>query len=296
MYTHNGPCHVVPAQRWWPMLERVCQRPDIPSAEGTERASLDGYHKGEPARYGSWAGANWTGAMTMMRDGWQDGAQAVDAIMATLPDAEALADAWNLEAAGRFPCVPAFLSGDPECMWQTVEMDGTKPRICLIVSACYHCGIESAEALRYGAAVGATLRALEAMGHGVAIYTVDKGKSWNHKEACAQATVVRDFGEPLDTSIVSFAFHPSFLRRVLFANRELTPAWAERGLAREGYGQALEANLADAVACLGEFPATPVVLSGVMTASRLGVLREGKTKELLDLFRKEVSAALGIEC
>jgi hypothetical protein len=278
--------HVVAPQGWWQLLNKVENRDKVTPCKGAGDASQ---RPGEDR----WSGGSWHGALRMMRDGWKEGAQQVDAIMDTLPDAEALADAWNLEAAGRFPCVPAFLSGDPECMWQTSEMDGTKQRVCLIISACYNCGITADEVLRYGAAVGATLRALEAAGHGVAIYSIDKGSEYRG-DAVAQACIVRDFGEPLDTSVVAFAFHPAFLRRILFANRELTEDWASRGLANHGYGHAREADLADAVACLGEFPACPVVLSGVETAQRLGVLREGKTDELLALFRTEVQKALAI--
>lgn len=279
---------VVATQKWWPLLEKVSQREKLGALDGAEDASL---RRGDD----HWSGASWNAALRLMRDGWPEGAKQIDAIMATMPEAEALADAWQLEAAGRFPCVPAFLSGDPECMWQTFESDQSKPRICLVISACYHCGISSEEVLRYGAAVGATLRALEAAGHGVAIYSVDKGRSWEHRVYGSQATVVRDFGEPLDTSVVAFAFHPAFLRRILFANREMTQEWAERGLARSGYGSAEEADLETAVACLGEFPATPVVLSGVMTCQRLGLLREDSGKKLLDHFRVEIQKALDIE-
>lgn len=283
---------VLPPLKWWDLFHRVEKRPSLQPAGNGGDSSLRGYMAGERPNFSEgWNGANWTGAMTMMRDGWQDGAKQVDAVMATMPEAEALADAWNLEAAGRFPCVPAFLSGDPECMWQTSEVDGTKPRICLVVSARYHCGIEPEHVIRYGAAVCATLRALEAAGFGVAIYSVDKARS---RGTIAQACIVRDFGEPLDTSVVAFAFHPSYLRRVLFAHTELSQEWSDAGCSYCGYGMPVEANLADAAACLGEFPATPVVLSGVQTCEGLGLLRKGQTAELLNLFKTEVQKALEI--
>jgi hypothetical protein len=278
---------IVPAIRWWPLLEKICNRPRIQPLNGGGNASICGWVPDERPESGGWEGANWTGAMQMMRDGWQEGAAQIDAIMAQMPEAEALADAWSLEAAGRFPCVPAFTAGDPECMWQTVESDSSKPRVCLVVSACYNCGIGADSVLRYGAAIGATVRALEAAGHGVAVYTIDK-RSYEVQ----QAVIVRDFGEPLDTSIVAYAFHPAFLRRTLFANSELTKEFCDAGVARHGYGYACEVTLADAVASLGEFPATPVVLSGVETVSRMGLTREGNTKALLAHFGKEVTAAL----
>lgn len=286
---------VLPPLRWWPLLEKIQNRPTMNPLPGASGSSIRGYERNEtPDFEDGWNGANWTGAIQLMRDGWHAGAKQIDAIMANMPEAAALADAWNLEAAGRFPCVPAFLSGDPECMWQTVESESSKPRICLVVSACYHCGIQPEEVLRYGAAVGATLRALEAAGHGVAVYTIDKRASSYSGVRCAQAVIVRDFGEPLDTATVAFAFHPAFLRRVLFANCELTKEWAERSLATCGYGIPLEVDLADAAASLGEFPATPVVLSGVETMRRRGLLDAGTEKELLEAFRVEVQKALEI--
>jgi hypothetical protein len=275
---------IVPAIKWWPLLAKVQNRETLTPCANAESASI---RRGED----EWAGGSWHGAVAMMRDGWHEGSRQIDAIMATLPEAVALADAWQLEAAGRFPCVPAFIAGDPECMWQTYETEATKPRICLVVSSYYHCGVNAEEVLRYGAAVGATLRALEAAGHGVAIYSVAKSHS---RASAAQAIVVRDFGEPLDTSVVAFAFHPAFLRRILFANAELTQEWAERDLARYGYGMPMECTLEDAAKCLGEFPATPVVLSGVETCRGRGLLREGATDKLLDAFRVEIQKALGI--
>jgi hypothetical protein len=103
---------------------------------------------------------------------------------------------------------------------------------------------------------------------------------------------VRDFGEPLDTSVVAFAFHPAFLRRILFANSELTEQWASNGLARYGYGYPRAVGLADAAECLGGFPAMPVVLSDVATMSRLGLLRDNATDKLLAHIRGEVTKAL----
>lgn len=276
---------VVPAVKWWPLLDKVKNRATVEPCDGAAASSLN-------PDDGDWAGGSWDWAIRAMRDGWQDGAKQVDAVLATMPEAEALADAWNLEAAGRFPCVPAFLSGDPECMWQTTEMEGTKPRICLVVSACYHCGIEPNEVLRYGAAIAATLRALEARGHGVAIYSIDSRAGYSGTTV-SQAVIVRDFGELLDTSVVAFAFHPSFLRRILFANSELTPDFASNGLASSGYGMPRAVGLETAAKCLGEFPAMPIVLSDVATVSRLGLLREGRTDNLLAHIRKEVTKAIG---
>jgi hypothetical protein len=274
---------VVPAIGWWPLLEKVKNRATITPCAGAGDASQ------ESGNGAAWSGGTWEWAINAMTNGWADGAKQVDAVLATMPEAEALADAWNLEAAGRFPCVPALLSGDPECMWQAVESEATKPRICLVVSACYHCGIGPEEVLRFGAAVAATLRALEARGHGVAIYSVD---SRDGRENVSQAVIVRDFGQPLDTSVVAFAFHPAFLRRVLFANSELTPEWADAGLANSGYGYPNAVGLAGAAACLGGFPAMPVVLSDVATMSRLGLLRADATDKLLAHIRTEVAKAI----
>lgn len=282
---------VVPAITWWQLLHKVENRPNIAPAPGGGTSSYRGDDDDDGSE--SWAGGTWPQAVRMMRDGWHDGAKQVDAVLATMPDAVALADAWNLEAAGRFPCVPAFLSGDPECMWQTTEMDGTKPRVCLVVPATYNCTVGPDEVMRYGAAVCATLRALEAAGHGVAIYSVESVRG-HHGYNAMQAFIVRDFGQPLDTSVAAFAFHPSFLRRILFANAELTPEFASHGMGSGGYGSSGSVNLGDAVKCLGEFPATPIVFAGVEQMKYAGLLKAGETNKLLDAFKDQVQKGLAI--
>jgi hypothetical protein len=103
---------VVPTIKWWPLLDKVKNRATVQPCAGAEDASLNSENGAE------WSGGSWDWAVNAMTNGWQDGAKQVDAVLASMPEAEALADAWNLEAAGRFPCVPALLSGDPECMWQ----------------------------------------------------------------------------------------------------------------------------------------------------------------------------------
>lgn len=275
------PVNVVPTLRWQELSDKIKGRETMTIHAG--RASLE-----SPDH---WAGGSWRDAVRMMRDGWQQGAERIDAIMAHMPDAVALADAWQLEAAGRFPCVPAYLSGDPECMWQTVESDATKPRLCLVVSSEYPGYVDASDVSAYGAAVGALVRTLEAMGHGVAVYTIMKSRIG--ERAQAQAFIVRDFGQPLDTSIVAFAFHPMFSRRITFAVAEVIQEWRDAGFGNGGYGCPQEADLSDAVACLGEFPAVPVVLSGVVTCMRLQLTRKGREADLLAHMRGEVLRALG---
>lgn len=273
---------IVPPLRWQELSDAIKDRKTM-NLPGAGCASLESPNH--------WAGGSWDDAVRMMRDGWQQGAQAIDAVMAQMPDAVALTDAWQLEAAGRFPCVPAFLSGDPECMWQTVESDSTKPRVCVVVSSEYPNYVDAQDVTVYGAAVGALVRTLEAAGHGVAVYTIMKSQRGKGKQA--QAFIVRDFGQPLDTSIVAFAFHPMFSRRITFAVAEVIKEWRDAGYGNGGYGCPQEADLADAVACLGEFPAVPVVLSGVVTCMRLGLTKPGREADLLAHMRREVLGALG---
>lgn len=273
---------IVPALHWYDVMRHVQNRESVPACEGASNSSI--------ADQGGWSGGSFADAVGMMRDGWRQGTDKINAMLDKVPESETLATAWNLEAAGFFPCVPAFLSGDPECMWQKADVEQIKPRLCLITQACYSASISSDEALRYGAAASAVLRGLEAAGCDVAIYSVDCVRGWNDN-AMAQGIVLRRFGEPLDVSVMSFAFHTSFLRRILFANRELTKQWADAGLATSGYGTVRSVTVKEAKEIIGEsMDAVPVLLPTLNSVQRL-LTKDEHIPELIEEFKKLVEAA-----
>lgn len=257
-------------------------------------------HKGEPLpgagnssqkEDSDFAGASWAEAMGMMENGWKDGASKVERMLEKVDASESPADGWSLEAGGSFPCVPAYLSGEPECMWQRVVTEQIKPRIAFVVPSVYPWTITAEQLVIYGTACAAIVRAVEAAGNDIAIYSVDAtGPTYGTGKTTCQGFIVRDFGVPLDTSIVAYAFHPAMLRRTLFAHRELTPTWVENGAANDGYGRA-DTKLTPEIikACVGDVSAAAAIIPSPYDISN--ELTEENLPNLIAKFRGIVETA-----
>lgn len=178
-------------------------------------------------------------AIKLARDGWQDGTKAVSAALDSVhADQSDALPGWTMQAAGHFPCVPAYLSGEPECMWQQTDDQRPERRITLLVPIGYPCVIEAERATNYAAAVAACARALDATGVSVAVYGIWTGFDTSQSRCYGYGVKIRAHGEPMDLSKIAYASHPSFARRVNFAYREqhelLTP------VACSGYGYSAE--------------------------------------------------------
>lgn len=273
--------NIQPAVRWWDVLAVAKEREKLGPLPNAGSASQ---REGE-----EFAGATWHNALRMMEYGWHEGAYKVSVLLDKLPVSDTLESGWTLEAHGFFPCVPAFLSGDPECMWQRSTCENRRPKLCLIVPTVYPCNIKAREALCYGTAVAGLVRALEASGVDVAVYSIDRTLG-DQDCAVVQPYIVRDFGQPLDISIVAFAFHPAFLRRIVFAFRERNQAAVDAGIANFGYGRASEPVEEECRKALGGFEAEPVLLPTVEEMKWAGLLNESQLPRLVETMRARVSA------
>jgi hypothetical protein len=183
-------------------------------------------------RYGdSFTGTNtFEDAIKLARDGWVEGAQQVAAQLDALPpEIECLPD-WRLEPIGAMVCVPAVVSGEPECMWYREESARAGRQVAIVVYGSYSGCIPKSEAMNYACNLAALMRALEASGVDTALYITCAYQDYS------QATVVREFGEPMDLAKIAFCMHPSYLRRLYFAYGELTADRVARGIGSSGYG------------------------------------------------------------
>lgn len=259
-------CILLGVHSWNDFCERAAQRLTCGPMPGAEKAGT------ETGEYRT----GWTGtrdlqhALDMARDGWQDGAQAIGKALDSLPPGvEALPD-WQLDGPGAFPCIPAFLSGEPECMWKLEDNRRTAHRLSLLVPHSYSAGVSTNQAMQYAKAIAALVRSIEASGIDVAVYSVSSGQNGytDQKKDCLYAVVVREFGEPLDLAKIAFAFHPSMLRRLGFCWREATKDAAECGLAREGYASPQRLTHAKCAELLGDV-GVMVITEGISEVSRL---------------------------
>lgn len=215
---------------WHDFTSTAARRLSEPALPGASTESVTGNQEFTGTR-------NFEQAVKMAKSGWQDGAKRIAKTLDSLPpDFEVLPD-WSMDVTGVICNVSAFTAGEPECMWRMSECKKSERRIALIVPAAYHSGIAATVAMNYAIGVAAVVRSLEASGINPAVYSISS-HSW--RALATYGIVVREFGEPLDLSKVAFAFHPSFLRRLVFGWLELNPAAVEAGIASEGYGQPCE--------------------------------------------------------
>jgi len=178
-------------------------------------------------------GASFEDALRMARMGWPEGVQRLQALLPTEGGVEQVTQ-WALDVGGAFPCVPAFLMGDPECMWNQVQVEGARRRIalCAPMGALYH--ISAAARFEYGAALAQVVAELVAANIDVALYSVQHSTD-RTGNTYTVGVAIRDFGAPLDLSRIAFAGHPAIHRRLRFAWTETMPEFVEIGSGGYGY-------------------------------------------------------------
>jgi hypothetical protein len=72
-------------------------------------------------------------------------------IQATLPETDS--PCWTLDIGGAFPCVPAFLSGEPESMWSKHELQDERAPLRVYASMCCSASVGAEDMQRRGAGI-----------------------------------------------------------------------------------------------------------------------------------------------
>ncbi len=255
----------------------------------TEPAAPGGGSDSTTSGSGYWDNnVGFDGALKMATQGWPEGATQIAKQLDSLPPrAEVLPD-WSMDVAGVMCNVPAFIAGEPECMWHMSECKREERRLTLIVNGSYSASINADKLVKYAVAVTAITRSLEASGINVAVYSVSVSTIGLHNASADggyYGVAIREFGEPLDLAKVAFAFHPAFLRRVAFAWREITPEVAATGIGSGYYGipqnvspKVLEAMFGLAPGMLITLPSPNDVLLKVSDPDPMKVLQEAVEK------------------
>lgn len=202
-------------------------------------------------------------ALRMLAQGWPEG---TSDLVAQLEDATRYveAPAWDMGPAGVMPCVPAYLSGEVECMFMRTEEPQADTRVTLAVPLCYSGAVPARNAMAYAVALAALVRSLEDSGRTVAVlgYHMVAGDRGNNMYG--PTVRVRDFGEPLDLDKVAFLMHPLMLRRCLFAYMETRDDWP--AVVRSmGYGSVTRPSpetLAEIFPDAGELVHLPQLIGG----------------------------------
>ena len=235
------------------------------------------------------AGCSFDDAVRMARDGWIDGVRQAGALCAVAPRDVENTD-MGLDVYGFIPCVPAFVASDPYCMIR--HESGERRRIVLAFDCAYNCNVTTDQLLIYAQCAAQLVADLEASDADVAVYALDKTNC--NGGLYVQSFTVREFGDPFDMSRMVYAFHPSFLRRVLFSYRELDAMACVAGMASDGYGSARTIDRHDVGNALGiESAAETVALPSIAEHSEL--CNAGKARELLTMMRATVYPPAPVE-
>ena len=193
------------------------------------------YRQGENATAeDSWdLNAGYQGALTMAKEGWQEGVNMIDEALQAITPSTGREARWGYAQTGGSVSVGRYLTGHPKCMRNRRRRAyGSAPVLHIVVNTVASCMVEAKQMANYGAAIVGLIDRLENMGKRVhldmAMVTRVEGDTrlsvgWNVKRA----------SEPVDLSQVAFAIaHPAAFRRIGFAMMERSPS----ELACPGYG------------------------------------------------------------
>ena len=149
---------------------------------------------------------------------------------------------------GYAPHIPNSILGLPESMITT----DNSPKKCKVISIFYvpcACGGTSSETYKKaGIKLLALINKLELAGYRVNLRAAFKSSIEDEEGVCG-TVVIKNWRQPLDLSLVSFALaHASFQRRIGFNWLETLPELRERGW-RFGYGCTIEVHDSDYERC-----------------------------------------------
>lgn len=212
--------------------------------KASQESSPDGYFFGSK---------DFDEALQLARYGWQRGREALGKLAAQAGQyvQEHAAESWELDVAGAFPLVPAYLSGDPLCMFRLEENQEelASPIVHLVVNITAPSNVKKESIYNYGAALLAFVDSLENQGTRVEIdffcavkHTTKTKKSPHLALETLVAVKGKDASAHLDLNKFAFCLaHSSFLRRFFFKYLECCPAFPETAFKLDdGYGLAIK--------------------------------------------------------
>ncbi len=102
-----------------------------------------------------WTGETFTGSLQHVRSGGSESSvpaaeRLIAQIQATLP--ETLTRRWSLDLAGAFPCVPAYLSGEPESMFTLADVPAETSPVRVYVCSTSSAGVSHQDLMKRGSA------------------------------------------------------------------------------------------------------------------------------------------------
>lgn len=158
-----------------------------------------------------WSGnQTYTEARANLWKGFPDAVKRSDKLLAKI-EAEGIElrqESWDTDLIGYFPCVPAFVSGDPDCMFTPIDECSQTAPMRVYASVCLSAGFESDDLEKRGVAILALVRKLSLI-RPVELYL--------YADQAGKQPVIRMETCPLDLITASYALsNAGFLRKLCF--------------------------------------------------------------------------------
>jgi hypothetical protein len=219
----------------------------IPASAPASAENKDFWTKRDPDFYGP--AHNMAAALTLARDGWQEGADRaiplLERVKISRPTRKALA---RYDVAGATPNVARYLAGNPLCMRQPAQVDRHSPVITLLAPTQAPWNIPPRVFEAGAVAALAIVDRLEDAGIRVEILAGRRESSESEGTLEADGrnnrlgyrseiwARLKSAGDALDLPRVAFGLgHPAVHRRLFFGMGEMHPAFKKSLIGMQGY-------------------------------------------------------------
>ena len=212
------------------------------AVEGAQRKPSAGFSSYEGRD--EFAGMPYTEALAIAKQGgaWAKGARDLAAVKLSQfdIDTEIVAPILNASVAGFAPNVPAFLAGQPDCMF-SMQDEVTREKVIKMTVTCNACYEIEAETFFYrGRAILAAIVELEKQGYSVeltALMSSTPSRKSNLQETWAVR--IKNAGESLSVASLAFALcSAAFQRRLNFRLKEASQDFWR--CTKKAYGYSLD--------------------------------------------------------
>ncbi len=180
------------------------------SSRGTDRVSFSG-------------SLTWESAVHMAQYGWEEGLSQIskEVDLARLNNGQS--KEWVNDIAGCLPNVPRFLRNVPDSMQRRVTQNSRKnPIIDFLINVGNRSNINSQAIMNRGIAIASVIDTLEDMGYSIAVNVVSHASGFRGYGNIEVRIPIKEHSQPMDMgTMIFYTAHTSFLRRLIFAYREI---------------------------------------------------------------------------
>lgn len=149
----------------------------------------------------------------------------------------------DLYVVGHTPCVPAFMTGNPMCMYRTQNIQVPSKEISIVYDTGVSSGVSSENMLSAASKVLSVINHLERNNYRCNIYVLDG--FWSRKPSnCLYSCLIKIKSAYEQMNLMSVAYpltHPSFPRRHIYKWTETVPSLRNKRIA-DTYGLPISAE------------------------------------------------------